>query len=206
MVGRLVAVRFESKPNYNSTIVFHRSHVSSLYFFKLQVLRTTLYLIYGAENLLQCCEITKVRSQTSSVHIFIPHTLPKPAQQHHFAVVPPPTPEQPPNATQQPADPKKRHVCSTCARAFTTSGHLAHHIRVHTGECNHKCPRRLRDPLFPDSLQEQLAPHHLLACPLQRQNQAFPVLHPLHTPTESDSPPSHCQRLFIQRGLAGELR
>ncbi|KAK0218039.1 hypothetical protein IW262DRAFT_1449218 [Armillaria fumosa] len=34
----------------------------------------------------------------------------------------------------------KRHVCSTCDRAFTTSGHLARHNRVHTGERNHKCP------------------------------------------------------------------
>ncbi|EGO28073.1 hypothetical protein SERLADRAFT_340857, partial [Serpula lacrymans var. lacrymans S7.9] len=35
---------------------------------------------------------------------------------------------------------KKRHICTTCDRAFTTSGHLARHIRVHTGERNHKCP------------------------------------------------------------------
>lgn len=54
--------------------------------------------------------------------------------------------------------PKKKHVCSTCERAFTTSGHLARHSRVHTGERNHKCP-------FPgcetrcsrqDNLQQQL--------------------------------------------------
>ncbi|KAF9490971.1 hypothetical protein BDN71DRAFT_1355776, partial [Pleurotus eryngii] len=35
---------------------------------------------------------------------------------------------------------KKKHVCPTCERAFTTSGHLARHSRVHTGERNHKCP------------------------------------------------------------------
>lgn len=35
---------------------------------------------------------------------------------------------------------KKKHVCPTCDRAFTTSGHLARHARVHTGERNHKCP------------------------------------------------------------------
>lgn len=35
---------------------------------------------------------------------------------------------------------KKKHVCGTCDRAFTTSGHLARHSRVHTGERNHKCP------------------------------------------------------------------
>ncbi|KAF9070905.1 hypothetical protein BDP27DRAFT_1220043, partial [Rhodocollybia butyracea] len=35
---------------------------------------------------------------------------------------------------------KKRHVCPTCDRCFTTSGHLARHSRVHTGEKNHKCP------------------------------------------------------------------
>lgn len=35
---------------------------------------------------------------------------------------------------------KKKHICSICDRAFTTSGHLARHSRVHTGERNHKCP------------------------------------------------------------------
>jgi len=35
---------------------------------------------------------------------------------------------------------KKKHVCPTCDRPFTTSGHLARHSRVHTGERNHKCP------------------------------------------------------------------
>jgi hypothetical protein len=39
-----------------------------------------------------------------------------------------------------PSPPKKKHVCSICERAFTTSGHLARHSRVHTGERNHKCP------------------------------------------------------------------
>src|ERR1700691_2495959 len=36
--------------------------------------------------------------------------------------------------------PKKKHICSTCDRIFTTSGHLARHARVHTGEKNHQCP------------------------------------------------------------------
>ncbi|TFK20572.1 hypothetical protein FA15DRAFT_625239 [Coprinopsis marcescibilis] len=35
---------------------------------------------------------------------------------------------------------KKKYVCLTCDRGFTTSGHLARHTRVHTGERNHKCP------------------------------------------------------------------
>jgi zinc-finger protein CreA/MIG len=35
---------------------------------------------------------------------------------------------------------RKRHICPTCDRSFTTSGHLARHSRVHTGEKNHKCP------------------------------------------------------------------
>ena len=56
----------------------------------------------------------------------------------------------PPSSTSasfnQPAQPspqsgtKKKHVCGTCERGFTTSGHLARHLRVHTGERNHKCP------------------------------------------------------------------
>ncbi|KAF8686108.1 hypothetical protein RHS04_00368 [Rhizoctonia solani] len=50
-------------------------------------------------------------------------------------------------AAQAPAAPataaqkaKKKHVCQTCSRPFSTSGHLARHTRVHTGERNHKCP------------------------------------------------------------------
>ncbi|EIW76521.1 hypothetical protein CONPUDRAFT_64416 [Coniophora puteana RWD-64-598 SS2] len=35
---------------------------------------------------------------------------------------------------------KKKHICPTCDRVFSTSGHLARHIKVHTGERNHKCP------------------------------------------------------------------
>ncbi|KAF8272461.1 hypothetical protein EI94DRAFT_1566029, partial [Lactarius quietus] len=35
---------------------------------------------------------------------------------------------------------KKKHVCHVCAKAFTTSGHLSRHARIHTGERNHKCP------------------------------------------------------------------
>ncbi|KAJ7574973.1 hypothetical protein C8J56DRAFT_901732 [Mycena floridula] len=49
---------------------------------------------------------------------------------------------QPSAVAQAPAPPaaKKKHICPTCERAFTTSGHLARHSRVHTGERNHKCP------------------------------------------------------------------
>ncbi|KAH7921082.1 hypothetical protein BV22DRAFT_1020036 [Leucogyrophana mollusca] len=39
-----------------------------------------------------------------------------------------------------PGGSKKKHLCTTCDRGFTTSGHLARHLRVHTGERNHKCP------------------------------------------------------------------
>lgn len=63
---------------------------------------------------------------------------------------------------------KKKHICPTCERAFTTSGHLARHTRVHTGERNHKCP-------FPgcetrcsrqDNLQQQYVPYlsYLYVC------------------------------------------
>ncbi|KAI0304140.1 hypothetical protein BC826DRAFT_865585, partial [Russula brevipes] len=34
----------------------------------------------------------------------------------------------------------KKHVCHICSKAFTTSGHLSRHTRIHTGERNHKCP------------------------------------------------------------------
>ncbi|KAJ9062794.1 hypothetical protein DSO57_1006861 [Entomophthora muscae] len=37
--------------------------------------------------------------------------------------------------------PPKKHVCSypSCGRAFSTSGHLARHHRIHTGEKNFCC-------------------------------------------------------------------
>jgi uncharacterized Zn-finger protein len=46
----------------------------------------------------------------------------------------------PSTTTAATSTPKKKHTCPTCERAFTTSGHLARHSRVHTGERNHKCP------------------------------------------------------------------
>ncbi|KAI0650975.1 hypothetical protein C8Q79DRAFT_945996 [Trametes meyenii] len=66
----------------------------------------------------------------------------------------------PSSPSQGPPLPKKKHVCSVCNRAFTTSGHLSRHTRIHTGERNHKCP-------FPgcetrcsrqDNLQQQSVP------------------------------------------------
>ncbi|GJJ06865.1 hypothetical protein Clacol_001061 [Clathrus columnatus] len=70
-------------------------------------------------------------------------SMPSAPQAPNFPVQPPSSQSQ----SQQSApiasgfqDPKKRHACPTCGRAFTTSGHLARHIRVHTGERNHKCP------------------------------------------------------------------
>ncbi|KAF9226948.1 hypothetical protein BS17DRAFT_516448 [Gyrodon lividus] len=70
---------------------------------------------------------------------------------------------QPPSVVSQSA-PKRKHVCGTCDRGFTTSGHLARHLRVHTGERNHKCP-------FPGcetrcSRQDNLQQHSLTSlCP-----------------------------------------
>ncbi|EPQ58768.1 hypothetical protein GLOTRDRAFT_33579 [Gloeophyllum trabeum ATCC 11539] len=45
-----------------------------------------------------------------------------------------------PSSPVQPLNPKKKHYCTVCGRSFTTSGHLARHSRVHTGERNHICP------------------------------------------------------------------
>lgn len=36
--------------------------------------------------------------------------------------------------------PVKKYICSHCSRSFTTSGHLARHTRIHTGEKNYECP------------------------------------------------------------------
>ncbi|KAH3900703.1 transcriptional regulator NRG1 SCDLUD_003703 [Saccharomycodes ludwigii] len=35
---------------------------------------------------------------------------------------------------------RRKHICKVCGNGFTTSGHLARHRRIHTGEKNHVCP------------------------------------------------------------------
>lgn len=34
----------------------------------------------------------------------------------------------------------RKYQCKTCIKSFTTSGHLARHARIHTGERKHQCP------------------------------------------------------------------
>lgn len=41
---------------------------------------------------------------------------------------------------RSPIEQRRRYVCKTCVKGFTTSGHLARHNRIHTGEKNHVCP------------------------------------------------------------------
>ncbi|CCE61474.1 hypothetical protein TPHA_0A03980 [Tetrapisispora phaffii CBS 4417] len=36
-------------------------------------------------------------------------------------------------------DPKKKYICKVCSKGLTTSGHLARHYRIHTGEKNYSC-------------------------------------------------------------------
>lgn len=43
-----------------------------------------------------------------------------------------------PPAIPNPTGSARKHVCH-CGKAFTTSGHLARHTRIHTGERNFKC-------------------------------------------------------------------
>ncbi|EGW30188.1 uncharacterized protein SPAPADRAFT_63801 [Spathaspora passalidarum NRRL Y-27907] len=45
-------------------------------------------------------------------------------------------------------DSKRKHVCKVCSRSFTTSGHLARHNRIHTGERKHVCPWPTCDTRF----------------------------------------------------------
>ncbi|CUM64229.1 uncharacterized protein PRCAT00001823001 [Priceomyces carsonii] len=44
------------------------------------------------------------------------------------------------NHQQRPDGNRTKHTCKTCFRSFTTSGHLARHNRIHTGERDHQCP------------------------------------------------------------------
>lgn len=46
----------------------------------------------------------------------------------------------PKNSSAAEMEQRRRHVCKVCSKGFTTSGHLARHNRIHTGEKNHFCP------------------------------------------------------------------
>lgn len=46
----------------------------------------------------------------------------------------------PPPSNIKEKESKRKHVCKVCSRSFTTSGHLARHNRIHTGERKHICP------------------------------------------------------------------
>lgn len=72
-------------------------------------------------------------SQFTNAHQYLPDANSPP-------VSPAFTQQTSPAAASGVPSPKKKHVCGVCDRAFTTSGHLARHSRVHTGERNHKCP------------------------------------------------------------------
>ncbi|KAF8957700.1 hypothetical protein BDZ97DRAFT_1844789 [Flammula alnicola] len=63
-------------------------------------------------------------------------------QFYHSPPLSPASQHQSPQSSSASSGPaaKKKHVCGTCDRTFTTSGHLVRHSRVHTGERNHKCP------------------------------------------------------------------
>lgn len=43
------------------------------------------------------------------------------------------------SAAEEPRQ-RRKHRCAECDKSFTTSGHLARHIKMHTGERAHKCP------------------------------------------------------------------
>ncbi|RLV92796.1 Transcriptional regulator NRG1 [Spathaspora sp. JA1] len=55
-------------------------------------------------------------------------------------------------------DPKRKHICKVCSRTFTTSGHLARHGRIHTGERKHVCPWPTCDTRF--SRQDNCMQHY----------------------------------------------
>ncbi|KZT10120.1 uncharacterized protein LAESUDRAFT_756314 [Laetiporus sulphureus 93-53] len=85
---------------------------------------------------------------------YLVHSLPPPSahSQYTYATASLPPPSVPAQEQSQPSPPpasltppqmsptKRKHICQTCERGFTTSGHLARHTRIHTGERNHKCP------------------------------------------------------------------
>lgn len=48
--------------------------------------------------------------------------------------------QQAPNRSATVIANRRKHLCKTCGRSFTTLGHLARHNRTHTGERKHVCP------------------------------------------------------------------
>ncbi|KAJ7613410.1 hypothetical protein FB45DRAFT_938289 [Roridomyces roridus] len=104
-----------------------------------------------------------------------------------------PTKKRRPSST---GPPRKHHICTVCQRGFSTTGHLARHSRVHTGERNHKCP-------FPGcetkcSRQDNLQQHyriHLSPGSRRKSGRSIPILRSRSTPAPSPraasaSPPS----------------
>jgi hypothetical protein len=74
---------------------------------------------------------TKDRPSPSTAPYTIPQDAQDPAIQH----------TDDPDAHAAVVDSNKRSFsCAVCRRLFSTSGHLARHVRIHTGERNHKCP------------------------------------------------------------------
>ncbi|KAJ6528223.1 hypothetical protein DFH09DRAFT_1045554 [Mycena vulgaris] len=81
----------------------------------------------------------------------------------------------------------KPHICAVCKRGFSTTGHLARHTRVHTGERNHKCP-------FPGcetrcSRQDNLQQHYRIhLSPGSRRKSGRSILRNNSTSTSTPSP------------------
>ncbi|RCK65478.1 Transcriptional regulator NRG1 [Candida viswanathii] len=70
------------------------------------------------------------------------------ATTHPHAMMPYTSTNSPTSSSTSPKDPRRKHVCKVCARSFTTSGHLARHNRIHTGERKHECPWPTCDARF----------------------------------------------------------
>ncbi|KAJ7479264.1 hypothetical protein FB451DRAFT_1556890 [Mycena latifolia] len=88
--------------------------------------------LHGPEaSAISKCEENKTRDNPAS-HPCRSSTMPRASKPASSA---PRTPKVPGRAT-----PRKTHACTDCDKAFATSGHLARHQRVHTGEMNHVCP------------------------------------------------------------------
>ncbi|KAJ1909976.1 transcriptional repressor [Tieghemiomyces parasiticus] len=91
-------------------------------------------------------------------------------------------------------EPKRKHVCTWegCDKAFTTSGHLSRHTRIHTGEKRYKCDLPTCNQYFArhDNMRQHYRTHSN-ARSRAKSGRVQPALEPLVVDAQSGHLPPH---------------